>query len=95
MTCTKIDDNLELIGDGIVQCRHCNQAMGTAHDVLTNAIWREAEPHLEDGILSEAPSHFVDEPVVMRSAFCPRCLTLLSHEIVPKGEPYLRAISLF
>lgn len=93
MSYIRIDDNLELSEADVVRCRHCHNEIGHSDNILRNAIWRELAPTLDDHELCEEPGNYVDRDIVTRSAFCPQCLTLLSREIIPKGETFHRALS--
>lgn len=90
----QIDDNLEVSGTGDVTCRHCGAALGNASDnPLANALRREQPSTEASPGVHVAPAAFTDRTVVLRQAFCPSCLALLSTEIVPADEPEYRSWS--
>jgi len=90
-----IDLNLETDDAAAVRCRHCGGTVGDSVATPMNHALRRERPSVEAGPGVHAdPSLFVDRPVVLRQAFCPGCLTLLSTEIVPDGEPSYRGWSL-
>ena len=80
---------------GAVVCRHCTTRIGdTTAEPMAHAR-RHERPSTEAGPGVHAdPAAFVDRKVLLRQAFCPGCLTLLSTEIVPDGEPSYRSWSL-
>lgn len=90
-----IDLNLRTDETGTVACRHCGNIVGdsTAHP-MNHALHRERpSPEAGPGVHAD-PSLFVDRPVLLRQAFCPGCLAVLSTEIAPDGEPSYRTWSL-
>lgn len=90
-----IDDNITLAEDGRLLCAHCGEELGPDPSAgLTRAIRRE-RPSSDAGPGVHAdPSLFTDRDIVLRQAFCPSCLVLLSTEIVPADEPEYRRWSL-
>lgn len=90
-----IDINLQTGADGTVVCRHCGTTVGDSVARPANRALRRDRPSTAAGPGVHAdPSLFVDRDVVLRQAFCPGCLALLSTEIVPDGEPSYRGWSL-
>lgn len=87
----QIDDNIQRDDDGLVRCRHCSTLLGEPGvDPLQHAIRRE-QPAMAAGPGVHAdPARFTNRPIVLRQAFCPGCLALLSTEIVPADEPSSR-----
>lgn len=91
----KIDLNLETDETAAVICRHCGTRVGDSVTEPMNHALRNQRPSTAAGPGVHAdPSLFVDRNVLLRQAFCPGCLALLSTEIVPDGEPSYRAWSL-
>jgi len=91
----KIDLNLETDKAAAVVCRHCGARVGDSVADPMNHALRNQRPSTAAGPGVHAdPSLFVDRKVLLRQAFCPGCLALLSTEIVPEGEPSYRAWSL-
>ncbi len=89
----KIDDNM-LVEGGIVRCAHCAAELGTVPDHAREKVLMREQPSLAAGQgVRVDPSAFTDRPVILRQAFCPQCLTLLSTEIVPGDEPGYRTWS--
>lgn len=90
-----LDLNLRVDDGGTVLCRHCGARVGdSVAEPLGHALSRE-RPSTEAGPGVHAdPSAFVDRPILLRQAFCPGCLTLLSTEIVPADETSYRHWSL-
>ncbi|MGJ0203410.1 hypothetical protein [Leucobacter sp. gxy201] len=86
----QIDMNLELGEDRVVRCKHCAATVGTAADAFANAVRREQDSRAAGPGVHADPANFSDREVVLRQRFCPECLTLLSTEIVPKGEEEVR-----
>ena len=88
----QIDNNLEVAVTGDVTCRHCGASLGHASDGrLENALRREQPSTAAGPGVHVAPATFTDRTVVLRQAFCPSCLALLSTEIVPADEPDYRS----
>lgn len=85
-----IDQNLVISDAGSVDCRACGTTLGTGEDPLAHAIRREQPSTAAGPGVRAEPSLFTDAEIVLRQAFCPKCLTLLSTEIVPKTEPSYR-----
>jgi hypothetical protein len=87
----KIDDNVVLEDDGTTTCAHCGTKLGQSQgNPLEHALRREQpSPAAGPGVRVD-PSVFTDRPIVLRQAFCPSCLTLLSTEITPSDEPAFR-----
>lgn len=90
-----IDLNLETDAAAAVVCRHCGRRVGdSVTNPMTHALRRE-RPSTEAGPGVHAdPMLFVNRTVLLRQAFCPGCLTLLSTEIAPADEPSYRTWSL-
>jgi len=83
-----IDDNIQVSPDGrTTVCGHCSATLGTPGEApLANALVRE-NPSLAAGPgIRVDPRRFTDRPIVLRQAFCPQCLALLSTEVVPQDE---------
>jgi hypothetical protein len=89
-----IDDNLDQGPDGTVTCRHCSAVTGTASDPRRDALVRQSDPREAGPSVRADASNFADREVLLRQAFCPRCLVLLQAEIVPADEPSWRTRSL-
>jgi N-methylhydantoinase B len=89
-----VDDNVGLHADGSARCRHCGAVLGDATDVLRDARWRRGEASDAGPCIRADARRFVDEPVILRQAFCPNCLSLLLTEIVSGSEPFLRTKAL-
>jgi N-methylhydantoinase B len=92
----RVDDNVSLKADGTSLCSHCGTVLGDSGDVLRTARWR-TEPAAAAGPCIRADAtRFVNEPVLLRRAFCPNedCLTLLLTEIITATELHLRAKTL-
>lgn len=91
MTTMTIDANLVADDAGTVSCRHCETALGTTRgNPLEHARVHE-RPSTEAGPgVHVDPRTFTERAIVLRQAFCPQCLTLLSTEIVPADEPSFR-----
>lgn len=89
-----VDDNVGLHADGSTRCRHCRAVLGDATDVLRDARWRRGEASDAGPCIRADARRFVDEPVILRQAFCPNCLSLLLTEIVTGSEPFLRTKAL-
>lgn len=87
-----LDENLRVADDGTVTCAHCDTGLGTSGDeFLTDALWREQPASAAPSSVVRAnPEHYVDRPVGLRQAICPKCLTLLLTEVVPTDEPRFR-----
>lgn len=83
-----IDDNIRVSDDGrTTVCSHCDTALGTPGEApLAHALVREQPSRAAGPGIHADPSHFTDRPIVLRQAFCPQCLALLSTEIVPQDE---------
>ena len=88
---TRLDDNRLLHTDGRVTCVHCDAELGHRDsDYLAYALRQEraaeaAGPHIR--VKAEV---FVDQPMVLRQALCPKCHVALQSEIVPQGDPQWR-----
>lgn len=95
MSSMTIDGNLAADDAGKVSCRHCEAELGTIRgDPLARALVHE-RPSTEAGPgVHVDPTVFTDRAIVVRQAFCPDCLTLLTTEIVPADEPSFRKWSL-
>ena len=91
----KIDDNIDLADDGAVTCSRCAAALGQAPDrLLVHALRRERPSRAAGAGVHVDPARFTDRSIVLRQAFCPSCLTLLTTEIVPADEPVYRSWSI-
>lgn len=86
----QIDVNLELGDDRTVRCRHCGDRVGTADQPFERSVRRERDSRAAGPGVHADPSNFSDREVMLRQRFCPGCLTLLSTEIVPRGEEEVR-----
>jgi len=83
-----IDDNIRVSPDGrATACAHCGETLGTPGDApLAHALVREGPSRAAGPGIHADPRHFTDRPIVLRQAFCPKCLALLRTEIVPQDE---------
>jgi N-methylhydantoinase B len=92
----RVDDNVSLKADGTSLCSHCGTVLGDSGDVLRQARWRTQPADQAGPCIRADASQFVNEPVLLRRAFCPNpdCLTLLLTEIITATEPHLRAKAL-
>jgi N-methylhydantoinase B len=87
----KLNDILELTDDGSTHCAECNEHLGNAATApFDRAILREQPSTAAGPGIRVDPKHFTDRQIVLRQAFCPGCLALLSTEIVPSDEPSYR-----
>jgi N-methylhydantoinase B len=85
-----IDVNLLLDTEGAVRCRHCDTVVGTTSEPFAHAVRRERDSRDAGPGVREDPAEFSDRAVMLRQRFCPGCLTVLSTEIVPRGEDEIR-----
>lgn len=90
-----LDDNLVTETDGTVGCRHCGTRLGesTRNPLAEARVHERTSLEAGPGVHVD-PGTLTDRPIVIRQAFCPGCLTLLSTEIVPGDEPSYRRWSL-
>jgi len=87
-----ISGSITMDGSGVTACAACCHILGDAtSNPLSKAIVREQPSTAAGPGIRENPKLYTDRPIVLRQAFCPACLTLLSTEVVPGDEPTYRS----
>lgn len=88
-------NDTETAGTAAVICRHCGARVGdSVADPMNHALRNERPSTAAGPGVHADPAAFVDRAILLRQTFCPGCLTLLTTEIVPDGEPSYRNWSL-